>query len=428
MDYEFKIEISIGKSRSKNYRKIVNLVKSLPKYEFDEHNDIHYCRIDDLDSYARYLLSVENLLNAVLKWKSSCVKLNGVEMDGAIDYARFKERVIHSSGPYERVLSSDSNCSGNAIVYEDLPMPLVYYPGGYGAFFAFAEDVEGDLCFCECQKKAIRNYLSLRQNMPLKNYVGLKTAPLGNDYFPEEVSKISLSNPSDPLSLFEFKENLCFKCNGVVAKMRYCHPMYGSSFVQKFGWYIKQKYFDFGIDLYQIRNENILKNECPPELYDDVIHYGRLMKKSVYGEEPDNDIAKYRKGINDTIENLTREEMGFKKIGENWTSEVILFGIVEAIFKNNETLRHHRPRWLEGLEIDIYVPDYKLGFEYQGIQHYVAVEHWGGEKQLIKQKENDRRKLDLCKEHGVNLIFVDYNEELSTELIKRKITGVVDFD
>ena len=99
--------------------------------------------------------------------------------------------------------------------------------------------------------------------------------------------------------------------------------MYGSSFKQKYGWYVKQKYFEFGIDLYQIRYENILKSECPQELYDDVIHYGRLMKNSVYGEESDSDIVRYRKGINDTIENMIREELGFKKIGENWTREEI---------------------------------------------------------------------------------------------------------
>lgn len=71
--------------------------------------------------------------------------------------------------------------------------------------------------------------------------------------------------------------------------------------------------------------------------------------------------------------------------------------------------------------MDIYIPDLQLGFEYQGIQHFKSVKHWGGEKQLAKQKEHDERKLRLCREIGVNLICINYDEPLNMEYIRAKI-------
>lgn len=42
-----------------------------------------------------------------------------------------------------------------------------------------------------------------------------------------------------------------------------------------------------------------------------------------------------------------------------------------------------------------------------------------------KQQRNDRRKKELCEEHGVDLVIVDYNEELSTDYLKRKILSIL---
>lgn len=49
--------------------------------------------------------------------------------------------------------------------------------------------------------------------------------------------------------------------------------------------------------------------------------------------------------------------------------------------------------------------------EYQGIQHYAAVDRFGGRKGLFKQKYNDNQKRIYCAKKGIPLIAIPYWEE-----------------
>lgn len=63
------------------------------------------------------------------------------------------------------------------------------------------------------------------------------------------------------------------------------------------------------------------------------------------------------------------------------------------------------------LSYDFSIPNEKYGYvliEYNGIQHYEANDFFGGEEQLKKQKEHDKRKRDYAKKHGYKLIAVKY--------------------
>lgn len=60
-----------------------------------------------------------------------------------------------------------------------------------------------------------------------------------------------------------------------------------------------------------------------------------------------------------------------------------------AIFKNNQLL---------GL------------IEYDGEQHFEAVELWGGEEQLKIQQERDEKKNQWCQENNIRLIRIPYTE------------------
>jgi len=72
-----------------------------------------------------------------------------------------------------------------------------------------------------------------------------------------------------------------------------------------------------------------------------------------------------------------------------------------------------RPSWLRNpstgclLELDCYNSDLGVAFEYQGIQHYTAQDHFGGTDTLEKVKQRDSVKRDLCKQKGINLIEID---------------------
>ena len=48
--------------------------------------------------------------------------------------------------------------------------------------------------------------------------------------------------------------------------------------------------------------------------------------------------------------------------------------------------------------------------EYDGEQHFKAVEIWGGEEQLKKQQERDNKKNQWCKENNILLIRIPYTE------------------
>lgn len=148
----------------------------------------------------------------------------------------------------------------------------------------------------------------------------------------------------------------------------------------------------------------------------------------VYHNEVDCYIRNILKGITYPEIKVIIPEIELKKLRGKWVNEKLLYNIVEEIFTDCTVLYHYRPRWLEGLELDIYVKDFKLGFEYQGIQHYQVIEHWGGEDGLRKRQFNDAKKKDLCIEHGVRLIYLDYTEPLTNAYVQNKITRILKED
>jgi len=68
---------------------------------------------------------------------------------------------------------------------------------------------------------------------------------------------------------------------------------------------------------------------------------------------------------------------------------------------------------------------YNLGFEFDGIQHskFTPGLH-KDEEEFIRGVDKDQRKEELCKGRGINLVRVDYSEELTEELVKSKIDKV----
>jgi len=61
------------------------------------------------------------------------------------------------------------------------------------------------------------------------------------------------------------------------------------------------------------------------------------------------------------------------------------------------------------MELDGYNKDLRLAFEAQGEQHYRAVAHFNHTlTDLEQRKEDDLRKLELCKQNDVTLIQVPY--------------------
>lgn len=68
------------------------------------------------------------------------------------------------------------------------------------------------------------------------------------------------------------------------------------------------------------------------------------------------------------------------------------------------------------LMFDFYLPDYNVIIEYDGEQHFRAVEYWGGEKQLLKNKIYDEYKNDYCAKHNITIIRISYKEDIEQRL------------
>jgi len=96
-----------------------------------------------------------------------------------------------------------------------------------------------------------------------------------------------------------------------------------------------------------------------------------------------------------------------------WISENRLFQLLRRAFDHVEVLQHAQPIWLAPQHLDVFIPELCLAIEYMGEQHYRPVGFFGGEAGLRQTVERDRRKTILCKQLGVNLIHVRYDEDLS---------------
>jgi hypothetical protein len=113
----------------------------------------------------------------------------------------------------------------------------------------------------------------------------------------------------------------------------------------------------------------------------------------------------------DILQNRFRVSKGIPKIGEGWVSETELYYKIKEYFSEVEVKQHGRSKWLGKQHIDIWIPKYRIGIEYQGEQHQKPIDFFGGEEGFIKNKERDERKKRLFKENNSSLVEVlpNYN-------------------
>ena len=62
------------------------------------------------------------------------------------------------------------------------------------------------------------------------------------------------------------------------------------------------------------------------------------------------------------------------------------------------------------LPFDFYLPNYNCCIEFDGEQHYVSKEYFGGEEGFKKTKIRDGIKDDYCKDNDIKLIRIPYWE------------------
>ena len=346
------------------------------------------------------------------------------------------------------------------IAEESLPLPHVHYTGPYGTFLAFSEEKDSEPYLCACAEPAVANLMELVNENPALHY-GRASAfdyVFRDHFFPEPIVEIAKARKTEGIAALPFRKGICHRCSIVSPKLRYCHEMYGTVFMQHHGWYVNQSHLRFGV-LRQEFGEYLfpyLESRCPSEIAakirkarsDQMLFTEEEQRLQLMVQGPDRDdikpdeitywhnvkleeaelmgelrrqAAQSARVVSKYFEDIAREEFGFRKVGERWVSETLLFQIVDRIFMDEEVVHHHRPDWLGGQELDIFVPRLDLACEYQGEQHFHPVEAWGGKAALEETRARDERKRALCAEAGVTLIEIDYTEPLIESHIKKRI-------
>ena len=74
------VYVKFRKSKSKSYKKVIELTKSLPNYQFD--GDMHSFTINTVKEYAENEINIEYIISLVNKWKGSYITLNGKNFTG----------------------------------------------------------------------------------------------------------------------------------------------------------------------------------------------------------------------------------------------------------------------------------------------------------------------------------------------------------
>lgn len=316
------------------------------------------------------------------------------------------------------------------VANEWLPYPYVYYPDFYGIFFAFGRDKKSSLKMCSCSRGAVMNYLSiiLLHNENDYIYDEIRIVPEGklilDDRFPaalkKKFSRKRGYTPNEILEKIDFQPQLCHECNNATPAYLYCPGAYGSSFKQNYGWYINKISLDYGI----YEGHVYFPELCPSEIIKFVeiprVIDGKINVDSYHWKTAEK-VRAQRDKVERAIENIVRLKYGHKQIGDQWTNETILYRIVCALFPSESVQRHFKPKFLRGLELDIFLPEKKVGIEYQGIQHYQPFDHWGGTEAFERLQERDAKKKRLCAANKVKLIYFDYKEGLSSKYVAEKL-------
>jgi len=108
-----------------------------------------------------------------------------------------------------------------------------------------------------------------------------------------------------------------------------------------------------------------------------------------------------------------------------WKSEQLVYELVKQLYPKGNVWYQYRPDFLFSgkgqLSYDVYIAKLRIAIEYQGKQHFEPVEIFGGTESFEKQKQRDELKARLSREHGIKLIYINYWEDISSELIKNRI-------
>lgn len=109
-----------------------------------------------------------------------------------------------------------------------------------------------------------------------------------------------------------------------------------------------------------------------------------------------------------------------------WKTEEMVYNITKKLYKQFRVIYQHRPFYLRNpqggqMSYDVYISELKVAIEYQGKQHFESVDFFGGVEGYEKTVERDKIKQVISKENGVKLVYINYWEEITPQLIRERV-------
>ena len=104
-----------------------------------------------------------------------------------------------------------------------------------------------------------------------------------------------------------------------------------------------------------------------------------------------------------------------------WVREDELYGLISTLFPSRTIRREASPDWLGQQRFDIYLPELALCIEHQGEQHFFPIEAFGGTRAFEKTRQRDRRKRELCRENGVTVIDIRFDDPLTIPSLRNRL-------
>jgi len=331
---------------------------------------------------------------------------------------------------------------------ETLPFPIVHYPGSYGTWILFQESEQSQPVFCACQREAALGFLRINAQHLFHRLARGQT--LVDFFIPPDLrsfSQLRASTIEEFSALPLFRAAVCHVCNRRVPSIRWSNLAEHSIFIQHLGWYFHYALFAAGVSpfgdllLGGTDNEVAALVEVNPSdgrrrirqlLVGQALGHGALDRAPskfggcnpglVEARAVHQKLRRQQHRINRLIEERLRRSLGFPPHGKTGGSEILLRWIVSGLFPGHEIIFRARPGFLRGLELDIYLPELRLGIEYQGEPHYEAFEHLGGERHLRSVQSRDDRKAKLCRKADVDLTYVTVADKLTEDFIKSKLS------
>jgi len=130
-------------------------------------------------------------------------------------------------------------------------------------------------------------------------------------------------------------------------------------------------------------------------------------------------ISKLNQKINQ--HGLTWLKESRKKVSRGQTA---LTNIMKKLLPNEKIVNEF---YLEDkLRLDVYCPSYKLAAEYHGRQHfYYTSKFFESRYEFEESLKRDQKKIDLCKEKGIALVVIRYNDELTEQSVFERMLDAI---